>query len=150
VHAREAITAGRSSSESATFEEVWAAYLRAALSGDADAYRQFLESVAEAVRSLVRRVGKGSEPLVRCGEDEVQDILRAIHVKRSTWDKSKPIGPWITAVVEYKLSSILRPRRIRRRFDVTFEGLAAVLWKRDRDGGDDFGESETGPASIPS
>ena len=41
----------------------------------------------------------------------MQEILLAIHVKRGTWDKSKPVGPWITSIVSYKLSGMLRARR---------------------------------------
>ena len=83
-------------------------------------------------------------------EEEVQEILLAIHIKRDTWDKSKPVGPWIISIVSYKLSGMLRARRIRSRLDVTFQGLAAVLWETDQGGASDFVENATGPAGNAS
>jgi RNA polymerase sigma-70 factor (ECF subfamily) len=124
--------------------------MRAAMSGDAGAYREFLESVAPAVRLLVRRAGGGDELSMNQVEEEVQGILLAIHIKRGTWDKSKPVSPWIISIVSYKLSSMLRARRIRSRLDVTFQGLAAVLWETDQGGGSDFVENATGPAGNAS
>jgi RNA polymerase sigma-70 factor, ECF subfamily len=32
-------------------------------------------------------------------EDVVQETLLAIHLKRHTWDRNWPIGPWIAAIV---------------------------------------------------
>jgi RNA polymerase sigma factor (sigma-70 family) len=43
-------------------------------------------------------------------EDIVQEALLAIHLKRGTWDQSKPIGPWIAAIVRNKLIDALRRR----------------------------------------
>jgi RNA polymerase sigma-70 factor (ECF subfamily) len=124
--------------------------MRAAMSGDAGAYREFLESVAPAVRLLVRRAGGGDELSMNQVEEEVQGILLAIHIKRGTWDKPKPVGPWIISIVSYKLSCMLRTRRIRSRFDFTFQGLAAVLREGDRGGASDFVENATGPAGNAS
>jgi DNA-directed RNA polymerase specialized sigma24 family protein len=76
---------------------------------------------------------------------KVQEILLAIHIKRDTWDKSKPEGPWIISIVSYKLSGMLRARRIRSRFDVTFQGLAT-----DQGGDGDLAENATGPAGNAS
>jgi RNA polymerase sigma-70 factor (ECF subfamily) len=124
--------------------------MRAAMSGDVRAYREFLESVTPAVRLLVRRAGGDDGLSMNQVEDEVQKILLAIHVKRGTWDKSKPVGPWIISIVSYKLSGMLRARRIRSRFDVTFQGLAAVLWETDQGGASDLVENATGPAGNAS
>jgi RNA polymerase sigma-70 factor (ECF subfamily) len=43
-------------------------------------------------------------------EDIVQEVLLAIHLKRGTWDQSRPIGPWIAAIVRNKLVDALRRR----------------------------------------
>ena len=126
-------------------EEVWATWMRAAMSGDAGAYREFLESVAPAVRLLVRRAGGDSGLSINQVEEAVQEILLAIHLKRGTWDKSKPVGTWIISIVSYKLSGMLRARRDRSLFDLTLEGLAAVLWESDGGGGGGFVENATGP-----
>jgi Sigma-70 region 2 len=76
----------------------WAVLMRAAVNGDAGAYRQFLASLAPVLRATARRncarVGlDGGE-----AEDVVQETLLAIHLKRYTWDLDRPIGPWITAI----------------------------------------------------
>lgn len=43
-------------------------------------------------------------------EDIVQEVLLAIHLKRATWDQSRPIGPWITAITQNKFIDALRRR----------------------------------------
>ena len=150
MRAEEALSASQGCSGSQAREEKWATWMRAAMSGDAGAYREFLESVAPAVRLLVRRAGGDDGLSMNQVEEEVQEILLAIHIKRGTWDKSKPVGPWIISIVSYKLSGMLRARRIRSRFDVTFQGLAAVLWETDQGGDGDFVENATGPAGNAS
>src|SRR5271157_5484066 len=75
-------------------EQAWAVLMRAAVNGDAGAYRQFLASLAPVLRATARRncarVGlDGGE-----AEDVVQETLLAIHLKRHTWDLDRPIGPW--------------------------------------------------------
>ena len=79
----------------------------------------------------------------------MQEILLAIHVKRGTWDKSKPVGPWITSIVSYKLSGMLRARRVRSLFDLTLEGLATVLWETRSEAGGfvEYATSPTGNVS---
>ena len=145
MRAEEAERASQGCSESQAREERWATWMRAAMSGDAGACREFLESVAPAVRLLVRRASGDSGLSINQVEEAVQEILLAIHVKRGTWDKSKPVGPWIISIVSYKLSGMLRARRVRSLFDLTLEGLAAVLWERDGGGGGGFVENATGP-----
>ena len=36
-------------------------------------------------------------------EDIVQEVLLTIHLKRGTWDQSRPIGPWLAAITRNKL-----------------------------------------------
>jgi DNA-directed RNA polymerase specialized sigma24 family protein len=143
VRAEEAVRASQGCSGSQSREEKWATWMRAAMSGDAGAYREFLESVALVVRLLVRRAGGDVGLSMNQVEEEVQEILLAIHIKRGTWDKSTPVGPWIVSIM-------LRARRIRSRLDVTFQGPAAVLWETDQRGASDFVENTTGPADNAS
>jgi RNA polymerase sigma factor (sigma-70 family) len=91
-------------------EAEWSAWMRAAMRGDAAAYRQFLVAITPHLRSIAR---------YRCGtlgacegdaEDVVQETLLTIHLKRGTWDQSRPIGPWIAAIVRNKLVDALRRR----------------------------------------
>jgi RNA polymerase sigma-70 factor (ECF subfamily) len=83
--------------------------MRAALDGDAQSYRQFLNAATPHLRGLVRRrcLPLG---LVADADDIVQEVLLAIHLKRETWDPERLIGPWIAAIVRYKLIDALRRR----------------------------------------
>ena len=91
-------------------ENNWAVWMRAAMTGDAGAYRQFLASLAPHVRAVARsrcRSLGASEGEV---EDIVQEVLLTIHLKQGTWDRSRPIGPWVAAITRNKLIDILRQR----------------------------------------
>ena len=91
-------------------ENDWAAWMRAAMTGDAGAYRQLLVSLAPHVRAVARsrcrRLGAPEGEV----EDLVQEVLLTIHLKRGTWDQSRPIGPWVAAITRNKLIDILRQR----------------------------------------
>jgi RNA polymerase sigma factor (sigma-70 family) len=91
-------------------EEEWAVLMRAAVNGDAGAYRQLLASLVPVLRATARRhcarVGLDSGE----AEDVVQETLLAIHLKRHTWDLDRPIGPWIMTIARYKLIDRLRHR----------------------------------------
>src|ERR1700693_5662568 len=91
-------------------ENDWAVWMRAAMTGDAGAYRQLLVSLAPHVRAVDRsrcRSLGASEGEV---EDIVQEVLLTIHLKQGTWDRSRPIGPWVAAITRNKLIDILRQR----------------------------------------
>ncbi len=91
-------------------EEEWASLMRAALGGDASAYRKLLTSLTPVLRGVVRR------NCARIGldggdaEDVVQEVLLAIHLKRHTWDCDRPIGPWIMTIARNKLIDARRRR----------------------------------------
>jgi DNA-directed RNA polymerase specialized sigma24 family protein len=91
-------------------EEEWASLMRAALAGDAIAYRQFLLSVTSHLRAIAhfyqRSLGAGEGGV----EDVVQEVLLAVHLKSGTWDTSRPIVPWLATIVRNKLIDTLRPR----------------------------------------
>lgn len=91
-------------------EEEWATWMRAAIAGDADAYKRFLQSLTPHLRAIARR--RCDEMGVPRGdaEDLVQEVLLTIHVKRGSWDASRPIGPWIAAIARNKLIDSLRRR----------------------------------------
>jgi RNA polymerase sigma-70 factor (ECF subfamily) len=91
-------------------ENNWAVWMRAAMTGDAGAYRQLLVSVAPHVRAVAhsrcRSLGAPEGEV----EDIVQEVLLTLHLKRGTWDRSRPIGPWVAAITRNKLIDILRQR----------------------------------------
>ncbi|MEL7466513.1 MAG: sigma-70 family RNA polymerase sigma factor [Pseudomonadota bacterium] len=89
-------------------EERWSRWASAALAGDRRSYDRFLVEVSERVRRYARsrlsRSGHGIDE----AEDIVQDVLVAIHAKRETWDPSRPIGPWVDAIIRYKTADAMR------------------------------------------
>jgi RNA polymerase sigma factor (sigma-70 family) len=92
-------------------ENDWAVWMRAAMTGDAGAYRQFLVSLAPHIRAVARfRCRSWGVPEDEV-EDLVQEVLLMIHLKRGTWDQSRPIGPWVAAIARNKLIDGLRRRR---------------------------------------
>jgi len=106
-------------------EKEWASLMRAAMEGDAPAYRRLLTSLTPALRSVARRncsrVGlDGSE-----AEDVVQEVLLAVHLKRHTWDPERPFGPWIMTIARNKL--IDARRRRGKGAPLPIEDLADIL-----------------------
>lgn len=106
-------------------EAQWADLMRAALGGDGAAYERCLREMAQALRPLVRRglYRVGANPAEM--EDVVQDILIAVHLKRQTWDATRPIGPWISGIARYKI--IDAARRRGGRIDLPIEDFEDVL-----------------------
>lgn len=90
------------------------ALMRAAIAGDADAYRRVLAQLSGVVRGAVarhfRRIGYGNEEI----EDVVQETLLAIHLKRATWDPGQPLEPWVHAIARNKVIDHLRRRGYRK------------------------------------
>jgi RNA polymerase sigma factor (sigma-70 family) len=91
-------------------ENDWAAWMRVAMTGDAGAYREFLVSVAPHVRAVARSRCRSLGAPEGEVEDIVQEVLLTLHLKRGTWDRSRPIGPWVAAITRNKLIDILRQR----------------------------------------
>ncbi len=106
--------------------------MRAALAGDAAAYRDLLGQLRPWLLSYFRRRLRGSD-----GEDLVQMTLLSLHEKRHTYDPNAPFLPWIAAVARHKL--IDHVRRSGRHTHVELDedlmgdegGLPAELARRD-------------------
>jgi RNA polymerase sigma factor (sigma-70 family) len=107
----------------------WTAWMRAAISGDAAAYRQFLMEVTPHLRAIAHHRCRMAGSSEGEAEDIVQEVLLAIHLKRGTWDQSRPIGPWITAIVRNKLVDALRRRG--RHVTVPIEDVIDTLGMED-------------------
>lgn len=116
-----------------TREGEWATWMRAAISGDAGAYRLFLVSVTPHVRSIARHRCRTTGASEGDAEDIVQEVLLAIHLKRGTWDQSRPIGPWIAGIVRNKFVDALRRRG--RRTMIPIEDVMNTLGAEDQDDG---------------
>lgn len=106
-------------------ETQWTEWMRSASDGDAAAYDSFLRDVALVLRAQVRRALArfGANPAET--EDVVQDILIAVHLKRHTWDRSRPIGPWISGIARYKIIDNMRRRGFR--IELPIEDFAEIL-----------------------
>ncbi len=102
----------------------WANWMRAANAGDQAAYARLLASLAPTLRALARRSLTRTR-LEFDTEDIVQETLLAIHLKRHTWDETRPIGPWVRAILHYKLVDGARRRGFRA--EVPVEYFSQVL-----------------------
>lgn len=99
--------------------------MRAAIGGDAAAYKRLLGSLAPALRGVARRDCAQLGLPVGDAEDVVQETLLAIHLKRDTWDMDRPIGPWIMTIARNKL--IDARRRRGNRAPLPIDDLADLL-----------------------
>ena len=91
-------------------EQCWANWMRCAIAGDDASYRRLLEAVSAHLRAFVRRQLAGSPMGWDQAEDIVQESLLAIHLKRHTWDASRPIVPWVHAIARHKAIDAARRR----------------------------------------
>ena len=111
--------------------------MRAALMGDANAYRDLLNGLRPWLHAYFTRRLKGAD----C-EDLVQMTLLSLHEKRHTYDPNAPFMPWLAAVARHKLIDHVRKqgKRVYVEWDddlMSGEGLfgsddtAAALARRD-------------------
>lgn len=82
--------------------------LLAAVGGDVEAHRLFLQRIAPRLRTYLRRqlVRRGGDPFEV--EDVLQEALIAIHGKRNAYDPAHPVLAWAYAIARYKLIDHLR------------------------------------------
>ncbi len=92
-------------------EEEWASWMRSAMAGDPRAYHKLLSAMTPRLRMMARKRCELFGAPTSEAEDVVQEVLLAIHLKRGTWDPSRPLGPWLSAIVRNKLVDSLRRRR---------------------------------------
>ena len=91
-------------------EEQWAAWMRAAIDGDKQAYQRFLVAVTPHLRAMAKRRCDQFRAPASEAEDVLQEVLLAVHLKRGTWDTARPIGPWLSTIVRNKMIDSLRRR----------------------------------------
>lgn len=101
----------------------WSAWMRAAQAGDQLAYRRLLHDVLPVIRRQLqarwRRTGLDSDGF----EDVVQEILLTLHQVRHTYDPDRPFGPWLGAIMRFRLTDALRRQGRRLRREVAVEQL---------------------------
>jgi RNA polymerase sigma-70 factor (ECF subfamily) len=100
----------------------WRELMDQSLEGNTEAYQQLLVlltvAIRNAVRSRVRFAGLEAE-------DVVQEVLLALHLKRNTWIRGTPVGPWVAAIARNKIVDALRRRG--RRVEVPIESVVETL-----------------------
>lgn len=112
-------------------EQAWSGLMRAALSGDQEAYQQLLVAITPHLRTVARR--SLSVSAAADVEDVVQDALLAIHLKRASWDATRPIAPWLNAVVYHKAIDALRRKGHRGEVEIdSATDIAAAALDGDR------------------
>lgn len=88
-------------------ERQWLVLMERSLQGDACAYRELLVLLTVALRNVVRA---RAQSLGLDAEDIVQEVLLALHLKRSTWVPGTPVAPWVAAIARNKLVDGFRRR----------------------------------------
>ena len=106
-------------------EMEWAVWMRSAMAGDMQAYHRFLSAVTPHLRAMARRRCDHFGAPLSEAEDVVQEVLLAIHLKRGTWDASRPIGPWISTIVRNKMIDSMRRRG--RHVNIPIDDVIATL-----------------------
>jgi RNA polymerase sigma factor (sigma-70 family) len=97
--------------------------------GDRVAYERLLQELAAYLRGIVsywlRRWGLN--PIE--SEDVVQEVLLAVHLRRSQWDPDRPLMPWLNAIARYKtIDAVRRLRQASRgRVDLSEEDWSALV-----------------------
>jgi RNA polymerase sigma-70 factor (ECF subfamily) len=109
------VTANTSNDALSAREARLGGLFKAALVGDAVAYRTFLTEASGHVRTFLKRRLQRTADI----EDLVQEVLLAVHNKRHTYDPTRPVTSWLFAIAQYKLIDHLR----RRRHDAVTEAL---------------------------
>jgi len=101
--------------------------------GDAVAYESFLRDFAAVMRRIIAthlcRMGLGPDE----AEDVVQEVLIAVHSRRSQWDAARPLIPWLNAIARYKTIDAMRRlrRQARGRVNLTEEEWSAMFFSGD-------------------
>lgn len=106
-------------------EAQWAALMRAANGGDTGAYRQLLRELAPVLRGLAAKGFARYQFGPDDAEDVVQETLLALHLKRHMWDESRPLLPWIGAIVRHKTIDSIRRRG--KRTNLPIDAVSDIL-----------------------
>ena len=85
-----------------------------ALQGNARSYDALLRAVTPLLMTFDgRRLHQGEAD----AQDLVQDTLMAIHMRRESYDGSRPFTPWLFAIARHKLVDHFRRRRVTTNID---------------------------------
>ena len=98
----------------------WGMLVSAAQRGDEVAYETFLVELQAWLLRYYRHLFPSSAI-----DDAVQEALLAVHAKKQTYDRARPFGPWLTAIVRYKWIDWVR--RLKRESAVPLANAKANM-----------------------
>jgi RNA polymerase sigma-70 factor (ECF subfamily) len=101
----------------------WEALMAAAQAGDGRAYDALLRAILPMLRMLARR--RVADPAE--AEDAVQDALLTIHQLRASYDPTRPIRPWLAAIVDRRAVDRLRRHGRRAARETPIESFGETL-----------------------
>jgi RNA polymerase sigma factor (sigma-70 family) len=87
-------------------ESDWSGWMAAGQAGESGPYHRLLTEISVWLR---RYFAHRLPPAMV--DDAVQDTLLAVHLKRHTFDPSRPFGPWLAAFARHKWIDRLRSMR---------------------------------------
>lgn len=103
--------------------------------GDKNAYERFLLEAAHLLRTYLSKRMGGTEVV----EDVLQDTLLSVHRARQTYISEKPVGPWLYAICEHRMTDFFRKYRRIEQVEVsspesleTFAGVIQSEQSSDR------------------
>lgn len=94
-------------------------WMTGGLDGDATAHDTLLRALVPMLRAFYGRRLPGQQADI---EDLVQETLIAVHLRRATYDRTRPFTPWLYAVARHRLID-----HARRRREVPVETLEQIL-----------------------
>ena len=105
--------------------------MQGAIGGDRTQYRALLDALIPLVTAIARNCLLQNGRDVSELEDIVQESFLAIHLKRHMWDPSRPLVPWVRALVMNRAIDFLR--RKGHRITVPIEAYENVIPARTND-----------------
>jgi RNA polymerase sigma-70 factor (ECF subfamily) len=76
--------------------------------GDQTAYERFLREASEVLRAfLAKRMLSARD----CVEDVLQETLLTLHRARHSYLPGRPVGPWLYAICEHRMTEFYRRHR---------------------------------------
>ena len=99
--------------------------MRQAQAGDGGAYATLLHELTPRIRRVItRQRGFAGHADV---EDLVQDVLLSVHSVRATYDASRPLMPWVLAIVHHKLVDGARRYARTARREVGLDDMGVTI-----------------------
>lgn len=85
-------------------DELWRVLAVKAQNGDQRAYAHLLRDIVPYIRA----VAAGSLANPDWVDDLVQDVLVSVHKSLSTYSDDRPFKPWLSAIIQFRKTDILR------------------------------------------